>query len=95
MRQIGQISYLRKETNLTLIGVVANQEIRFQRMIQRKKLGDPKTIEEFIKIEKKDNNEGIQRVDDCIKLADIIIFNEKQLSELYHQIDVSMSKYNI
>ncbi len=48
IRQLGQIGCLRRNTSCILVGIDANQKIRFQRMQARGKRGDPTTWEGFL-----------------------------------------------
>ena len=87
MRQIGQIEYLRKNASLLLIGITADEKTRFQRVLQRKKEGDPDSIESFKEIETQDDGPFAQKVSTCMEMADRIIVNEGSLSELENEID--------
>ena len=82
MRQIGQIEYLKANTDLLLIWINASDEVRFNRIKGRRKAWDPFTLEEFIEVENKENKEWAQKTDECIKMADYIISNEWSSIEL-------------
>ena len=93
MRQIAQIDYLRTNSNLTLIAIDAKPKIRFQRAQSRNKFQEATTLEQFIKDEQEENSGyHIQRVFDCIKLADYQIDNNSNLENLYHQINTILKK---
>ncbi len=88
MRQLGQISYLRKHSDFTLIAVDAEPEVRFQRTQTRAKLGESGTLAEFIQHEKEENSApNLQCLFECIKLADSSLSNDGSLDELYAQAD--------
>ena len=76
MRQVGQINYLRDNPSLTLIGIDASPEIRFERVKDRNKIGDPFTLEHFLEIERKENGKSVQKISDCMKQVDHLIENE-------------------
>ena len=63
-----------------VIGVDAPQKVRYERLIKRGKESDPKTWEEFLKVDNRDffdkNNEMGQRVGQCLEIADFVIYNE-------------------
>lgn len=88
MRQLGQIAVLESSSNLTLISLDADSGIRFERAKNNGKLGEAKTLEEFIAREKAENSApNAQRLFDCMELADYHLLNEGSLNELYAQLD--------
>ena len=89
MRQIAQIQYLRNNSDLTLIAIDADPKIRFERAQSRNKFQEATTLEQFIKDEQEENSGyHIQRVFDCMKLADHQIYNNSTLENLHNQIDL-------
>ena len=61
-----------------LIAVEATPEVRFERMRARGRAGDTNTLEEFLKVEKLENNHpdpAGQRLDEVMALADLRIDN--------------------
>ncbi len=89
MRQLGQIQYLRDNTEFTLIWVDADPEIRFNRLLFRAKPGDPLTWEDFQKIESMDNSQNAaQKIWECMKYADYIYVNNGSFEELKNQVTV-------
>mgnify|MGYP001613980991 CR=1 FL=1 len=88
---------LKKISKFYLIALDAPQKIRYQRVIQRNKLSDPKTWEGFLEIDErdfgKDEPEYGQQVEKCMKMADYFISNgfalktfEKQIEKVYNKI---------
>ncbi|MEM7825997.1 MAG: AAA family ATPase, partial [Candidatus Aenigmatarchaeota archaeon] len=79
IRNPGEIDFLRRKfkDKFVLIGVDAPPEIRFERMKKRNESFDPKSWEEFLEIDKKDQGENEpeygQRTRDCIKKADFLV----------------------
>ena len=75
IRDLGELSFLKKKFNCVLIGVDADPHIRFERLKKRGRKGDSKTFLEFLKI---DNSErkGSGEVDRILKKADYLISNE-------------------
>ena len=89
MRQLGQIEYLRNNSEFTLVWVHADAEIRFNRLLTRAKPGDPLTWEEFQKIEAMDNSQSAaQKIWECMKYADYIYVNNGSFEELKNQVKV-------
>ena len=89
-----EISALRKLKGFTLIGIDAPIEIRFRRAAERKRPGDPETIEDFIEKEKKENMQSStnQQLKNCLKSADILIANNSSLESFHKKIDEAIAK---
>lgn len=81
IRNPGEALWLKKTfgNNFFLIGVDAPQEIRWQRMLSRARPMDPRTLEEFIAVDKRDQGENEpeygQQVKKCFELADFVLQN--------------------
>ncbi len=88
MRQLGQIAVLKKSSNLKLIAIDADPMIRFNRVVNNGKLGEANTFEEFVAKEKAENSApNVQRLFECLELADCHVVNNGSLEELYIQLD--------
>ncbi len=89
IRHPGEIAELKKQKNLFLIAVDAPIELRFERALERAKPGEEKTFEAFKNQELDESTEkkGLQQVRKCIKMADVLIINDKTIGELYKKID--------
>lgn len=85
-----EIETLRKLKGFTLIGVDAPVETRLKRAVARNRPGDPKTLEEFIEKESQENisSSTNQQLDNCLKLADILIINDSTIENLHKKIDM-------
>ena len=92
MRQLWQLDWLRKYTNFVLIWVNADPLLRFERILKRNKPWDPKTFEEFLKLEQKDDWESVQKISECMKQVDFLIENEWSLKQLYKKVDEILKK---
>lgn len=92
IRNPGEIDFLREKfgEDFKLIAIDAPQQIRFERMSQRKREGDPATLEEFIRLDErdqgKDEPEYGQQVRKCIEMADIILQNDGSLEDLERKV---------
>jgi len=93
MRQLGQLDFLRENTDFLLIAIQASDEIRFSRMQKRNRPWDPKNLEEFRKIEKEDDGTSVQKISACIKQADIHLKNEGKIEDVYKEIDTIISDF--
>jgi len=93
IRNPDEVNYLRKRfgKNFVLIAVDAPKEIRFKRLLERKKEGDPKTFEEFLEMDEIDvgrnQPEYGQRVYDCLRLADYLIVNDSSIEEFNKKLE--------
>lgn len=79
IRNPGEVKFLKQKYGAIIIGIDADLEMRKKRYLNRSKIGDPKTEEEFSVLERRDRGEGEeeygQRVSDSLALADVIIKN--------------------
>lgn len=91
VRHPGEITYLRQRyPHTTVLVISASQEIRFQRLKQRNRPGDPQTLAEFIET---DNREmygtgepyAIKYID-CIQMGDYQITNETTSADLVENL---------
>lgn len=85
---------LMKNNNFVLVGVDAPIELRFKRLLERSRLGDAKTLEEFKQQEQRENlkSETNQQLDATFGMADKFILNDGSLKELYKNIDSLLKK---
>jgi dephospho-CoA kinase len=82
------LDYIQKNYNLILLAVDADAELRFNRSIARGKLGEAKTLEEFLENEQKENSApNMQRLFECMKLADYTIYNNTDLKTFFQKVD--------
>jgi dephospho-CoA kinase len=86
IRRLADIKYLKKLSAFKMIRIVANPEIRYQRLINRGENEDDKkkTYKEFLAEQKKEADAETPRV---MAEAEIEINNDKSLTELHDQID--------
>jgi len=88
MRQLGQLAVLDSLSNLTLLSIDANPELRFERAKKSGKLGEAKTLDEFVARELAENNPpNAQRLFECMKLAQYHLTNEGSEEELHIKLD--------
>lgn len=90
IRQPGEIKFLKTKPDFLLIAVDAPIELRFERMRERAREGDPQTIEELAEKEKKEmESEGknVQKIHECMEMADYKIVNNGSFEELHKEVD--------
>lgn len=92
IRNPGESEFLKKSfgANYKLIVVDAPQQVRFERIRKRARDIDPKTFEEFVALDKRDQGEDEpvygQHVGECVKMADFVVQNDGNLDELKHKL---------
>lgn len=95
IRNPGEVAHLRTLPGFILISVDALQEVRFRRVIERGKPWDPKDWDTFKKVDGRDSgdekNENGQQVRACMRLADIHLNNDTDLSQFYEAIKQSLN----
>lgn len=99
IRNPSEIEHLKNNLkNFYLISVDAPREERFKRLVERNRESDPKTWEEFLKVDDRDKGIGEsdtgQNVGRCMSIADFNLINESNLDsiklkveELYEEIE--------
>jgi len=92
LRNSGEAVFLREKVpGFVLIGVDAPQKIRFERIISRGKPSDPKTWEEFLKADSRDNfdteNPMGQQTGKLLELADFVVINDGNLTRARKEIE--------
>ena len=87
---------LQKNKKFALVGVDAPVELRFKRLLERNRLGDAKTLEEFRQQEQRENlkSDTNQQLDATFGMANKIILNDGSLQELYKKIDNWLRELN-
>jgi len=95
IRNPGEIEEIKKFGGL-MIAVDAPVEIRFERLLSRKRESDPKTLEDFKKMDSRDRgdkeSEVGQQVDKCIELSDYLIINDSTLETLKTKVEYLLLK---
>ena len=91
IRNPGEIEFLKKNQKFILIGVKANRELRFKRLLSRGKEWDPKTYEDFIRVDRRDIGVGQgkngQQVRKCLAYCDFILTNNKDIKDFERKME--------
>lgn len=84
IRNVGEVRELKKTKGFKLIFIDAPQETRYERNMERLRTGDVQTLEDFRKLEEKENagNSREQHLNKVIALADIVLKNDHDLASL-------------
>lgn len=94
-RNIAEIEEFKKLDTFFLIGVAAGRKRRFKWVLERNKMGDPKSWEDFLEVENRDflqNNKYGQQNALCFSSADYFLVNEGSLHELSKQVAQMLNK---
>ena len=96
IRNPGEIELLKKNQNFILIGIKASRKLRFKRLLSRNKEWDPKTYEDFLKVDRRDlgvgqDNSG-QQVGKCLAYCDYVLTNNKDVGDFERKIRELMKK---
>lgn len=93
-RQLAQLDYLEKNSNLILISVEADPQIRFDRVHARGTVQELPTLEKFQEHELHENSDpqSPMRLFECIKRAKFHITNDSTLENLYKNTDEVLKK---
>ncbi len=99
IRNPAEVRFFKKIPNFYLIAIKAKRKIRFERVLRRGKPWDPKTWKEFLKLDRRDfgigQGESGQQVGKCMKLADYVLTNNKDLGSFYEKIEKLISKLKV
>ena len=94
LRLIEEVNELKKSRNFKLIYIDAPIETRYKRALERKRITDDLSLNEFKKIEDKEiyGQDTLMKMEDCFKNADFKIINDKDLTLLHKKIDDILKK---
>ena len=99
IRNPAEVEHLKKNPNFVLVGIKSKRTLRFKRLLKRAKPWDPKTWEEFLKIDRRDygahQEKSGQQVGRCIKMADYVLTNNKDLESFYEKVENLMNKLEV
>ncbi len=94
IRNPSEIEELRKEEGFFLLGIDAPISIRFKRSLERGRIGDGATLEEFQKREEMENSSEAshQQLGKCLNMADAVILNDGDIGTLHIKIEDILSR---
>jgi len=93
IRNIHEALELKKLKNFKLISIESPVELRFERIKERDREKDPKTLEELKEKEKieESSNETEQQLHKVRELADIKIINDSSIEELKKKLQSAVN----
>jgi len=89
VRHPSEVQVLRRRKDFILATVDAPEQVRFERMRERRRENDPLNYDDFLKLEKKEaggSNESDQQLDKAIALADVVIDNGGAIAILHERV---------
>lgn len=90
IRNPAEVHELKMLKDFVLIGVDAPDQLRFTRLLSRSRESDPKTWDEFLKIDARDKGQGElksgQQSAACKELADFNIYNDGDIGSVHEEI---------
>lgn len=95
IRNPSEVEELKKLRNFYLIYINAPADVRFERIKRRGREEDPQTFEEFLKLERieEENKEGYrQQIKKTSKMADFTILNDSSIERLQESVDGILRK---
>lgn len=90
IRTPGEVESLRRQEHFILIGVDADPEIRYQRIVNRASETDHISFETFIQNEQREmesSDPNHQNIGKCMQMADHVFMNNGDFNDLYSQIE--------
>ena len=92
VRDKKELEEFRKDPSFVLIFVWAPQKLRFQRLIKRGSYKDPKTLEEAIEQEKREEK-LFDLYNNCKEYADYLIANDSTIENLHQTVDILLKEF--
>ncbi len=96
IRNPGEIEFLKKNPAFILIGVKANREVRFKRLLERAKPWDPKNWTDFVRVDRRDlgigQNKSGQQVGKCLAYCDYVLTNNKDQKDFHRKVEKLMKR---
>ena len=91
-----EVECFRQRTRFYLVAVDAPTTTRFERLLERRRPGDPETLPEFLELDARDRGLGEsregQQVGACLKLATFSVWNEGSLEDLRQKLDALLTR---
>lgn len=95
VRTVGEIQFLRKQPNFSLLAIDADPKVRYERVVGRRSSLDKVTFEKFLADEQRESvgtDPAKMNLPDCIKLADVVIMNNGTKEELYTKVEEALNR---
>ncbi len=96
-RNPAEVQYLVNKYGAKVMGIVADQNLRFERLKSRGLVHENLTFEEFKELDDRENaqqGETTQQINECLALANITIDNDGTIEELKQKVENFISSFN-
>jgi len=89
IRNPKEIKYLRKQRHFILLSINCPIAIRYDRVKKRTRDESASTLQEFVNKESEEitNQENLQQIQNCVKMADFTIINDSSLEDFHHKLE--------
>ena len=97
-RNPGEVEVFRKQSSFFLVAVDAKPAVRFARVRARGRENDPKTLKDFLFVEKREDkpakpgDPNPQNISACVRAADMRLSNNGSLSQLQKNVAALLKK---
>lgn len=99
IRNPDEIRFFREKYGMRVLAITADQNIRYRRFLDRKVNSEPMSLQEFQELDngelRGENGQHAQRVDDCMREADVTLTNNSTFEDLEEQISSALKKLQI
>ncbi|MBU1196998.1 AAA family ATPase [Candidatus Micrarchaeota archaeon] len=89
---------LKAAGNFSLFHIFAPVEKRFKRTLERQRVGDPQTLQEFIRLEEKEfqsSNVAAQQLLECERMSNRMIENNGELERFQKELDAALKELEV
>lgn len=97
-----EITYIRNhipDASICAVVIDAPQQLRFERLLQRKREGDPQSFEVFKQRDDKelygDGTPHSQRIMDCMQMSDDVIDNDASYDQLVDKLNTLLQTHDL
>lgn len=89
LRNPAEVKLLQKRPDFLLINILAPEKVRLQRLIERSREGDPRTLDELRKKEAIENSAdpNAQQLQYVAKMAKVVLVNDSSLERLQEKVE--------
>lgn len=82
LRHPAEVTWVKENLGSKIIGITAPQEVRFERVLKRNRIVDPRSLDDFRIVDEEDRGVGASehanQSDGCLALADVVINNDNE-----------------
>ncbi len=93
VRNVHEVQTL-KEAGVIMVGIDADPKLRFTRLKERNRIGDVKTFQQLVRVEKQENSasDTEQQLRHCFESSEHFLSNDGSLEDFHAQIECLLEK---